>query len=106
MQEQALARVTVRQNLDHGLLLGPCFWPGAPDLAIEVISPNDTFSEVEEKVLDWLAAGCKMVIVLDPRKRTTSVYHGPNAKLLTAEDLLSGEDVVRRWSVAVRDLFG
>ena len=82
------------------------FWPGAPDLAVEVISPSDTFSEVEEKVLDWLDAGCRMVIVLDPRKRTASVYRGPNAKLLTVDDMLSGEDVMPGWSVAIRDLFG
>ena len=81
------------------------YWPGAPDLAVEVISPGDTFSEVEEKVLDWLAAGCRMVIVVDPRKHTASVYRGPNARLLTAEDMLSGEDVVPGWSVPVRDLF-
>ncbi len=73
---------------------------------MEVISPSDTFSEVEEKVLDWLDAGCRMVIVLDPRKRTASVYRGPNAKLLTVDDMLSGEDVMPGWSVAIRDLFG
>jgi Uma2 family endonuclease len=81
------------------------YWPGAPDLAVEVISPGDTFSEVEEKVLDWLAAGCRMVIVLDPRKHTASVYRGPNARLLTADDTLSGEDVVPGWSVQVSELF-
>jgi hypothetical protein len=35
------------------------YWPGAPDLAIEVISPNDSQVEVEEKVFDWLEAGTK-----------------------------------------------
>ncbi len=81
------------------------YWPGAPDLVVEVISPSDTFSEVEEKVLDWLAAGCKMVIVIDPRKHTASVYRGPNARLLTAADTLSGDDVVPGWSVPVKELF-
>ena len=33
------------------------FWPGAPDLAVEVISPRDTYSDVAEKALDWLGAG-------------------------------------------------
>lgn len=33
------------------------FWPGAPDLAAEVVSPGDTYEEVEEKVADWLRAG-------------------------------------------------
>src|SRR5438552_14613484 len=37
------------------------FFPGAPDLAIEVISPSDTVFDVEEKVNDWLNAGTKLV---------------------------------------------
>ena len=42
------------------------FFPGAPDLAVEVISPNDRYSEIEEKVSDWLRAGTQMVVVIDP----------------------------------------
>ena len=37
------------------------FWPGAPDLAIEVVSPGDTVYEVDEKVEEWLAAGARAV---------------------------------------------
>jgi Uma2 family endonuclease len=37
------------------------YWPGAPDLVVEVISPGDTYTEVEEKVLEWLEAGALMV---------------------------------------------
>lgn len=37
------------------------YWPGAPDLVVEVISPNDIYAEVEEKVSDWLFAGTRMV---------------------------------------------
>jgi Uma2 family endonuclease len=82
------------------------YWPGAPDLAVEVVSPGDTFTEVEEKVIDWLAAGTKTVVVLNPEKRTVSVYRGATASLLTDKDTLNGEDVVPGWSVAVKDLFG
>ena len=84
------------------------YWPGAPDLVVEVVSPGDTFTEVEEKVIAWLAAGCRMVIVLDPRKQTASVYRGPNAlsaRLLSPADTLSGEDVVPGWSIVVAQLF-
>ena len=45
------------------------FWPGAPDLAVEVVSPHDTFSAVEEKTLAWLAAGAQAVWVVDPRQQ-------------------------------------
>lgn len=81
------------------------YWPGAPDLAIEVISPGDAFSEVQEKVVEWLAAGSRMVIVLDPRKRTAAVYRGPAARLLSADDSLDGEEVVPGWVVPVKNFF-
>ena len=43
------------------------YYPGAPDLAAEVISPNDLYTEVEEKVIAWLDAGTQMVLVVNPR---------------------------------------
>jgi Uma2 family endonuclease len=45
------------------------YWPGAPDLAVEVVSPDDSFHAVEEKALAWLAAGTIAVLVLDPHSR-------------------------------------
>src|SRR5918998_5254427 len=44
------------------------YWPGAPDLAVEVISPDDSHVEVESKVFDWLEAGTKMVLAVNPRR--------------------------------------
>lgn len=82
------------------------FWPGAPDLAVEVVSPSDSYTEVQDKVLDWLAAGTRMVVVVDPGKRVVSVHRAHAATLLTENDVLSGEDVVPGWSVPVKDLFG
>lgn len=49
------------------------FWEGAPDLAVEVISPNDTYTEVDE----WLSAGCSLVWVVNPRRETVEVYQSP-----------------------------
>ena len=48
--------------------------PGAPDLAVEVLSPNDRAPGVEEKVRAWLRAGCAEVWVVDPRARTVTVH--------------------------------
>ena len=48
------------------------FFPGAPDLAVEVLSPNDSASEVHEKAEDWLHAGCCEVWLIDPRRKTAS----------------------------------
>ncbi len=82
------------------------YWPGAPDLVVEVVSPSDTYSEVEEKVLEWLEAGVRMVIVANPRKRVVTVYRSlTEITVLTEADTLDGADVVPGWKMAVRDMF-
>ena len=82
------------------------FFPGPPDLAIEVISPYDRYSEVEEKVSDWLAAGTLMVVVVEPRRRTASVrLPGQEPITLNEQDTLDGGDVVPGWSMPVADIF-
>lgn len=82
------------------------FWRGAPDLAVEVVSPGDSFAEVEEKVFDWLSAGCGMVVVVNPKKRTATVYRSrTDIVVLTEEDALDGEDVVPGWRLPVREIF-
>lgn len=81
-------------------------WPGAPDLAIEVISLQDLYTEVEEKVMDFLAAGTGMVLVVKPRKHTVTVYRAlSDISILTEDDLIDGEDVVPGWTLPVRSVF-
>ncbi len=81
------------------------YWPGAPDLAIEVVSPNDLYTEVEEKVATWLEHGTRMVIVLNPRRRTVAIHRSSTqVRHLTVADTLDGEDVVPGWTLPVRDL--
>lgn len=82
------------------------FIPGPPDLAVEVVSPSDSYSEVEEKVLEWLEAGVRMVIVANPRKKTITVSRSLNdIKVLTENDTLSGEDVLPGWILPVKGIF-
>ena len=84
----------------------PGFWPGAPDLAVEVISPRDTYSDVAEKALDWLEAGTRMVLVVDPRCQTVTVYQSAsNISVLTEDDTIDGADVVPGWKLPVREIF-
>ena len=79
---------------------------GAPDLVVEVISPNDLYTEVEEKVADWLQAGTRMVIVVNPRRRNVKVHRAVNeVQVLTEDDVLDGGDVVPGWALPVRDIF-
>lgn len=82
------------------------YWPGAPDLAVEVLSPNDSFHEVQEKALEWVAAGCVAVLVLDPDERTATVYRaGGDAHVYCAGDTLDLGDAVPGFTVAVAELF-
>ena len=82
------------------------FIPGAPDLAIEVRSPNDRTSEILGKVSDYLAAGCPLVWVVDPIREEVSVFRSPFARcVLAASDLLDGEEVLPGFSVAVAEIF-
>jgi|SRR5262245_9139657 len=82
------------------------YWPGAPDLAVEVISPGDTYSEVEEKVLEWLDAGVRLVVVVNPRKRAVTVYRSrTDIVILTEEEVIEGGEVVPGWTMPVASLF-
>ena len=82
------------------------FWPEAPDLAVEVISPGDSYSEVEEKVFAWLDAGTKMVVVINPQQRSVTVYKSPSdITALTEADVLIGGDIVPGFRLAIREIF-
>jgi Uma2 family endonuclease len=83
------------------------FWPGAPDLAIEVVSPGDSFTDVDEKVSEYLDAGCRMVVVVNPRRRAATVYRSRSDIVLLAEnDVLDGGEVVPGWKLPLGELFG
>jgi len=72
----------------------------APDLAVEVLSPDDRAGEVLEKVGDWLNAGVKLVWVIDPRRRVARVYRPDGTEThVTERDALDGEDVLPGLSI-------
>ena len=84
----------------------PGFFPGPPDIAIEVISPNDLYTEVDEKVADYLAAGTLAVIVVNPRRRTVRVHRSLSDTVeLTESDTLEVSDIVPGWQMPVKDMF-
>jgi Uma2 family endonuclease len=83
------------------------FAPLAPDLAVEILSPSNTMSEIHEKVLDYVAAGTSLVWVVDPRSHTVTVYRSRDAiRMLTADDELDGADVLPGFRCKVSALFG
>ena len=81
------------------------YFRGAPDLAIEVISPSDRYSEVEEKVVEYVEAGTRVVIVVDPAKQTAFIQTRHDRRELTINDSLEGLDVVPGWTLPLRELF-
>ena len=79
---------------------------GAPDLAVEVVSPGDTIGEVEGKVAEWLGAGTRMVWVVSPKLRTVTVYESlVDVVTLTEKDQLEGGDVIPGFRIAVVKIF-
>ncbi|MGI8729829.1 MAG: Uma2 family endonuclease [Solirubrobacteraceae bacterium] len=82
------------------------YWPGPPDIAIEVVSLSDRRTEVESKALDWLASGTRAVVVLDPPLRTATVYRArDDVRILTAGEPLDLCDVVEGFAPRVDDCF-
>jgi Uma2 family endonuclease len=82
------------------------FAPIAPDLAVEVISPSNTMSEIHEKVLDYLDAGTRLVWVVDPGSCMVAVYRSRDEiRLLNRADELDGGDVLPGFRLKVSELF-
>jgi Uma2 family endonuclease len=78
----------------------------APDLVAEVVSPKDTYSEVEEKVAEYLSAGVRIVWVIDPPTRTVRVHRANGTVTdLREADELDGEDVIPGFRCRVGELF-
>ncbi len=83
------------------------FIPGAPDLAVEILSAGSRWPDVEEALADYLANGARMVWVVEPRERRVIVrYPDRPPRMLGADDVLEGEDVVPGFTLALVDLFG
>jgi Uma2 family endonuclease len=83
------------------------FFPGAPDLAVEVVSPNDLAQDVERKVQEYLSAGTAMVWVMYPETKDVTIYRpGGQARVLSEKDALDGADVLPGFACKVAELFG
>jgi Uma2 family endonuclease len=77
-----------------------------PDLAVEVLSPEDTASEVLRKVEEYVIAGVPLVWVVDPATRTVTVYRSlQEVKVLTTDQELDGGDVLPGFRAKLTALF-
>ncbi len=79
-----------------------------PDLVVEIVSPNDSYSKVDEKVDAYLADGVRLIWVLDPQRRKATI-HAPDLELpipLKLGATLDGGDVLPGFSVPLATVFG
>ena len=86
--------------------IGPGLFKFAPDLAIEVLSPSETASELEEKLDDYLLSGTTLIWVVDPVRRTVMIVAADApVRWLRENDTLDGGTVVTGFTRAVSDIF-
>jgi Uma2 family endonuclease len=76
-----------------------------PDLVIEVISPNDLAAEVNRKTEEWLAAGAKLVWVIDPDAKLVFCHRADGVTIRREADTLTADPVLPGFSCPVADLF-
>jgi Uma2 family endonuclease len=82
------------------------FWHGAPDLVVEVLSPDDRPSEVHEKIDEYLTHGVIAVLIVDPDERTVTVHRRLTPPLtLHQDETIDLGDIVTSFSCRVREIF-
>ncbi|MGD2114095.1 MAG: Uma2 family endonuclease [Acidobacteriota bacterium] len=93
------------ERLDAGTRRGPYF-EGAPDLAVEVLSPGNRRAALRAKIRDYLEAGAKAVWVIDPAARTLTIHRpGHLPEILSKADTVDGGAAVPGFRLPVREIF-
>lgn len=96
----------VRQDRLDAIGIPQAYFPEAPALAFEVVSPTDRVSEVARKMRRWLEGGVELAWVIDPSARTVMVYQAvDDIQVLTEKDSLTGGNVLPGFECRVADLF-
>ena len=85
---------------------GSGFVPGAPDIAVEIVSPSDTAAEVARKVYEYLAAGSQRVWVVYPAGRRV-IIHGADGYVVSysGEDVITDEELLPGFSLPLSEIF-
>jgi Uma2 family endonuclease len=82
------------------------FWPGAPDLAIEVLSPDHRYVEIARKVQQYLDAGTRLIWIVEPEDRSVAIHRPGSAMIVFGEDgTIDGEDVLPGFTLRLPDIW-
>jgi Uma2 family endonuclease len=77
-----------------------------PDLAVEVLAPDETVADYEEKIAEYLSWGVRLIWLIDPNTQTVTVVRANGERqVLRGNDVLSGEDVVPGFKIRVKKIF-
>ena len=76
-----------------------------PDLAVEIVSPNDLYTEIQDKVDHYLKDGMQLIWVIDPQKKRVTIYDQERYFILAEKDALSGGRVIPGLSIDLATLF-
>jgi Uma2 family endonuclease len=77
-----------------------------PDLVVEILSKSDTVEEINDKIDDWLNAGVQMLWIVDPFRRTVTIYQsGHDPTLLGEHGILEGDPIILGFRCPVAEIF-
>ena len=78
---------------------------GAPELAVEIVSPSDSAEDLQLKIDQYLSAGAKAVWVIYPKTKSVHIYQHGVTRILTDKDVLDAPELFPGWSMPVSELF-
>jgi Uma2 family endonuclease len=82
------------------------FFPGAPDLAVEVLSPNNTRGEIDQRLRDFFSSGTQIAWIIDPETENAEICHSlTQRKLISPGGELDGEHLLPGFRYSIADLF-
>ena len=96
-----------KERLQGIAVLPSGYLEGAPDLAVEVLSPGNTVEEIDDKLTEYFENGSRLVWVINPTQHYVLVYRSAQEpdRLLKGKDSLDGEEVIPGFTLAIADLF-
>ncbi len=83
------------------------YWPGPPDLAVEVLSPSDRPGKVKQKIARWFSFGTRQLWIVDPKHRTVAVYRSESdITTFSRSDYLEAQDMFPGFRISLDKIFG